>query len=64
MVLKNGIYKVAQDNTLEDLKLFKSLLQRNFRKYEHYQEMVPKSNQSGQLTRALQKDKNLPILMK
>ena len=47
--IKNGIYKVAEDNTLKDLKLFKSFLYRNFRKYEHYEEMLPKSNQPGQL---------------
>ena len=47
--IKNGIYKVAEDNTLKDLKLFKSFSYRNFRKYEHYEEMLPKSNQPGQL---------------
>ena len=47
--IKNGIYKVAEDNALKDLKLFKSFLYRNFRKYEHYEEMFPKSNQPGQL---------------
>ena len=47
--IKNGIYKVEQDNTLKDLKLFKSFLYRNFRKYEHYEEILPKSNQPGQL---------------
>ena len=43
------IYKVAEGNTLKDLKLFKSFLYKNFRKYEHYEEMLPKSNQPGQL---------------
>ena len=47
--IKDGIYKVAEDNTLKDLKLFKSFLYRNFRKYEHYEDMLPKSNQPGQL---------------
>ena len=47
--IKNGIYKRAENNTLKDLKLFKSFLYRNFRKYEHYEEMVPKSNQLEQL---------------
>ena len=41
--IKNGIYKVAEDNTIKDLKLFKSFLFRNFRKYELYEEMPPKS---------------------
>ena len=47
--IKNGIYRVAEDNTQNDLKRFKSFLYRNFRKYEHYEEMLPKSNQPGQL---------------
>ena len=47
--IKNGIYKVAEDNTIKDLKLFKSFLYRNFRKYELYEEMPPKPNQPGQL---------------
>ena len=47
--IKNGIYKVAENNTLKDLKLFKSLLYRNFRKYEHYEKMLRKSNQQGHL---------------
>ena len=38
--IKNGIYNVAKDHTLKDLKLFKSFLYRNSRKYEHYQEML------------------------
>ena len=46
--IKNGIFKIAQDNTLKDVELFKSFLSRNFRKSGH-EEMLPKSNQSGQL---------------
>ena len=42
--IKNGIYKVAEDNNPKDLKLFKIFLYRYFRKYEHYEEMLPKSN--------------------
>ena len=34
---------------LEDLTLFKSFLYRNFRKYEYYEKMLPKSDQPGQL---------------
>ena len=38
------------DNTLDDLKTFKSFLYRNFYgKYEHYEKMLLKSNQPGQL---------------
>ena len=33
--IKSVIYKIAEDNTLKDLELFKSFLDRNFRKYEH-----------------------------
>ena len=61
--IKNGIYKVAEDKTLKDLKLFKSFLYRNFRKYEHYEEMLSKSNQPGQLY-GTARHINLPILMK
>ena len=64
--IKNAIYKVAKDNTIKDLKLFKSFLYRNFRKYELYEEMSPKSQNltnQGNLM-ALQRHINLPILMK
>ena len=48
--IHDGIYKVTVDNTLDDLKTFKSFLYRNFYgKYEHYEKMLPKSNQPGQL---------------
>ena len=47
--IKNGIFKVAEDNALKDVKLFHSFLYRNLRKYEHYEEMLPKSNEPGQL---------------
>ena len=64
--IKNGIYKVAKDNTIKDLKLFKSFLYRNFRKYELYEEMPPKSqnltNQGNLMV--LQRHINLPMLMK
>ena len=47
--IKNGIYKVAEDNTLKYLKLLKSFLCRNFRKCEGYEKMLPKSNHLGQI---------------
>ena len=48
--IRDGIYEVTGDNTLDDLKTFKSFLYRNFYgKYEHYEKMLPKSNQPGQL---------------
>ena len=43
--IKIGIYKVAEDNTPKDLKLFKSFL---YRTYEYCEEMLPKYNQPGQ----------------
>ena len=48
--IKSVIYKVAEDNTLKDLELFKSFLDRNFRKYEHYDKMLPKSGQPTRTT--------------
>ena len=47
--IKNGIYKLADDNTLKDLKLFKSFLYRSFRKYKHCKEILSKSNHPGQV---------------
>ena len=47
--IKNGIYKLADDNALKDLKPFKSGLYRSFRKYEHCEEMLSKSNHPGQV---------------
>ena len=48
--IRGGIYKVIVDNTLDDLKNLKSFLYHNFYgKYEHYEKMLPKSNQPGQL---------------
>ena len=48
--IRDGIYKVTADNILDDFKTFKSFLYRNFYgKYEHYEKMLPKSNQPGQL---------------
>ena len=47
--IQNGVYIVTEDRTLKDLKLFCSFLYRNFTKYEHYEQMLPTSNQPGQL---------------
>ena len=48
--IRDGIYKVTADNTLDDLKTFQSFLYHNFYgKYEHFEKMLPKSNQPGQL---------------
>ena len=45
----NGIYKVAEDKTLTNLKHFKDFLYRNFKNYEKYADMVPTLNQPAQL---------------
>ena len=47
--IRNGIYKVTEDKTLDDLKIFKSFLYKNLKKYEHYEKMLTKSHQPGQL---------------
>lgn len=47
--IQNGNYKGTEDKTLDSLKVFMSLLYQNFKKYEHYEKMLPKSNQPGQL---------------
>ena len=48
--IHDGVWKVTVDDTLDDLKTFKSFLYRNFYgKYQHYEKMLPKSNQPGQL---------------
>ena len=47
--IENRVYIVTEDKTFEDLKLFRSFLYRNFKSYEHYEKMLPTSNQPGQL---------------
>ena len=48
--IRDGISEVTADNTLDDLKTFQSFLYHNFYgKYEHFEKMLPKSNQPGQL---------------
>ena len=44
--IQNGVYIVTEDRTLEDLILFRSFLYCNLTKYEHYEKMLPTSNQS------------------
>ena len=39
--IENGVYIVTEDKTLEDLKLFRSFLYYNFKKYERYEKMLP-----------------------
>ena len=47
--IQNGVYIVTKDRALEDLKLFCSFVYRNFKKNEHYEKILPTSNQPGQL---------------
>ena len=47
--IKNGICKVAKDNTLNDLKLFKSFLCINFTKHKHHEECFQNLNKPRQL---------------
>ena len=47
--IENEIYIVTEDKMLEDLKLFRNFIYCNFKKYEHYEKMLPTSNQPGQL---------------
>ena len=56
--MRDGIYKVTADNILDDLKTLKSFLYHNiYGKYEHYEKMLPKSNQPGQLYGTAKTDK-------
>ena len=43
--IKNGIYAEADDTTMKDLKRFQDFLRRHFKKYEHYTEIYPESNE-------------------
>ena len=62
--IKNSIYKVAEDNTLKDLKLLISFLYRNFRKYERYEKKCYRNLTNQDNFTALQRHINLPKLMK
>ena len=43
--IKNGTYAEADDTTMKDLKRFQDFLRRHFKKYEHYTEIYPESNE-------------------
>ena len=47
--IQNGVYIVNEDRTLDDLKLFCNFLYHNCKKHEHYEKMLPTSNQPRQL---------------
>ena len=43
--IKNGTYAESGDTAMQDLKRFQDFLRRNFKKFEHYNEMYPESNE-------------------
>ena len=46
--IRDGMYKLTEDNTSDDLNTFRSFLYCNFYgKYEYYEKMLPKPNQPG-----------------
>ena len=47
--IKNRIYAETDDTTMQDLKRFQEFLRRNFKKYEHYNEMYNKSNEPAKM---------------
>ena len=47
--IKNGTYAESVDTTMQDLKRFQDFLRRNFKKYEHYNEMYPESNEPAKM---------------
>ena len=47
--IKNGTYAEAGDTTMQDLKRFQDFLRRNFRKYEHYNEMYLECNEPAKM---------------
>ena len=38
--IQNEVYIITKDRKLEDMKLFRSFLYLNFKKYEHYEKML------------------------
>ena len=42
--IQNGVYIVPEDRTLEDPKLFRSFLFRNFKECNYYEKMLPNPN--------------------
>ena len=43
--IKNGTYAEAGDTTMQDLKRFQDFYAEIYKKYEHYNEMYPESNE-------------------
>ena len=40
--IRNGVYEVKEDKTLDNLKIFLSFLYWNFKNYEHYENEIKK----------------------
>ena len=59
-------YHENADDTCNELKHFQDFLYRHFYKHEHYEEMRPRSNQSGRFlaTAKTHKFKYAPLLTK
>lgn len=47
--INKGTYKIKQEDTLQDLKHFQNFLRRNFKNYQNYKEIYPKSNQPSRI---------------
>ena len=47
--IKNGTYAVTDDTTMQYLKRFQDFLRRNIKKYEHYNEIYPESNEPAKM---------------
>ena len=47
--IKNGPYAETDDTTMQYLKRFQEVLHRNFKKYEHYNEIYPESNEPAKM---------------
>ena len=47
--IKNGTYTETDDTTMQDLKRFQDFLCQNFKKYEHYNEIYPESNDPAKM---------------
>ena len=47
--IKNGTYAETDDTTTQDLKRFQEFLCQNFKKYEHYNELYPESNELAKM---------------
>ena len=47
--IKNRTYAETDDTKMQDLERFQDFLHQNFKKYEHYNEMYPESNEPAKM---------------